>query len=197
MKRPILQRAAIPMLAVATTLWFTQACASPEMETSLYIHPNADWSNYERVAVLPLENLTNERYAAERIREVLNIEINAQGLFEAVELGEINRAVRTQGLVNLTELGPEQTKALGDALGVQALLMGSVMEYDERRSGTVALPDVAVSLRLIDVETGLAIWAVSDARAGAKLSTRLFGFGEESQTEASVRLIREVLATLE
>lgn len=197
MRTHLLRSAAIPKLALAAILSLTQACASPEPQGSVYIHPNADWSNYQRVAVLPLENLTNERYAAERVREVLNVELNSQGLFEAVELGEINRAIRTQGIVNLSELGPEQAKALGTALGVQALMMGSVMEFDERRTGTVSLPDVALSLRLIDVETGIAIWAVTDARAGAKLSTRLFGVGEESQTEASVRLVREVLATLE
>lgn len=196
MRTKSFRRAAIPMLAIAATLLLTQACASPEATGSLYVHPNADWSNYKRVAVLPLENFTNERYAAERVREVLNIELNAQGLFDALELGEVNRALRTQSLVNLAELGPEQTKALGTALGVQALLMGSVMEFDERRTGSVSLPDIAVSLRLVDVETGLAIWAATDVRAGAKLSTRLFGFGEESRTEATVRLVREVLGTL-
>ncbi|MBI5432993.1 MAG: hypothetical protein HZA52_09205 [Planctomycetes bacterium] len=188
---------ALRALAVAWTLFLLPACATTEPLGSLYVHPNADWSNYQRVAVLPLENLTNERYAAERVREVLNVELNAQGLFESLELGEVNRAVRTQNLVSLTELGPEQTTALGKALGVQALLMGSVMEFDERRTGTVALPDIAISLRMIDVETGVAIWAVTDARAGAKLSTRLFGIGEESQTEATVRLVRDVLETLE
>ena len=189
--------ARVGTLALAATLLLTQACATPDAEGSLFVHPNADWSNYQRVAVLPLDNLTNERYAGERVREVINIELNAQGLFEAVELGEVNRAVRTQGLANLSELGPEQTTALGTALGVQAILMGSVMEFNERRTGSVTLPDIAVSLRLVDVETGLAIWAVTDVRSGAKLSTRLFGFGEESQTEATVRLVREVLGTLE
>ena len=185
------------LLALGAALLSVAACASTEPTGSLYVHPNADWSNYQRVAVLPLENLTNERYAAERVREVLNVEINAQGLFEAIELGEINRAVRTQGIVNLTELGPEQTTALGKALDAQALMLGSVMEFDERRTGSVSLPDVAVSLRMLDVETGLVIWAVTDARAGAKFATRLLGVGEESQTEATVRLVRDVLATLD
>jgi hypothetical protein len=178
-------------------LCLVPACASTESTGSLYIHPNADWSNYKRVAVLPLENLTNERYAAERVREVLNVELNAQGLFEALELGEVNRSLRTQGIVVLTEIGPEQAQALGKELGVQALMLGSVMEFDARRTGTVSLPDIALSLRMIDVETGLPIWAITDARAGAKLSTRLFGIGEESQTEATVRLVRDVLSTLE
>ena len=197
MKLNPLPSAAKLLTAAAGILLLTLGCASTPGSNSLYVHPNADWSNYQRVAVLPLENYTNERFAAERLREVLNVEINAQGLFEALELGEVNRMLRVQSLVNLSEIGPAETKALGAALGVQALLQGSVMEFDERRTGSVNLPDIALSLRLVDVETGLVIWAVTDARAGAKLATRLFGVGEESRTEASVRLVREVLATLE
>ena len=171
-------------------------CAT-DQAGSLYVHPGADWSTYRRIAVLPLENLTTERFAAERVREVLNVELNSQGLFEAVDLGEVNRVTRTQGIVNVSEIGPEEAAALGTELEVQALMLGSVMEFDERRSGSISMPDVALTLRLVDVETGIVIWAVTDARVGAKLSTRLFGMGEESQTAATVRLIREVLRTLE
>lgn len=187
---------ACALLAAALALLVLQGCAS-EQVGSVYVHPNADWSGYTRLAVLPLENLTTERFAAERVREVLNVEINAQGLFEAVDLGEVNRVTRTQGVIDVTAMGPEQAAALGKELAVQALMLGSVIEFDERRTGTISTPDVALSLRLVDAETGIVIWAVTDARVGAKLSTRLFGIGEESQTAATVRLVRDILATLE
>jgi hypothetical protein len=63
--------------------------------------------------------------------------------------------------------------------------------------GTISTPDVALSLRMLDVESGLVIWSVTEARSGAKLATRLFGVGEESQTDATLRLVRGVLRTLE
>lgn len=185
----------LPLLFLGATA--LGACTTTEQAGSLYVHPSADWSTYTRLAVLPLDNLTTERFASERVREVLNVEINAQGLFEAVDLGEVNRVMRTQGIVNVNEIGPEQAAAVGLELGVQALLLGSVMEFSQRRTGTITTPDVAISLRLLDVETGIVIWAVTDARAGAKLSTRLFGVGEESQTTATVRLVRDTLQTLE
>lgn len=189
-----MKRALLPLFLLEMA---AGGCASTEQTWSLYVHPSADWSTYARVAVLPLDNLTTERFAAERVREVLNVELSSQGLFEAVDLGEVNRTLRTQGLVNLGEIGPAEATALGQELGVQALLLGSVMEFSERRTGTITTPDVALSLRLMDVETGIVIWAVTDARVGAKLSTRLFGLGEESQTAATVRLVRDVLRTLE
>lgn len=183
---------AVPLLV----LGIAAGCVSDQAE-SLYVHPSVDWALYQRVAVLPLDNLTTERFAAERVREVLNVELNAQGLFEAVDLGEVNRVVRTQGIVNVSEIGPAEAAGVGKELGVQALLLGSVMEFDERRVGTITTPDIALSLRLLDTETGIVIWAVTDARIGTKLSTRLFGIGEESQSSATVRLVRDILATLE
>ena len=181
---------------LAAILALLASCAAPHIG-SVYVHPSADFSNYQRIAVLPLENLTAERFAAEQVREILNVELAAQGLFEVVEAGEVNRTLRTQGVAAITELGVEQTQAVGGALAVQALLVGSVMQFDERRSGTISTPDVALSLRLLDVETGVVIWSVTDARDGAKLVTRLFGVGEESQTGATLRLVRNVIATLE
>ena len=184
----------VALLALVPAL---QGCASSGNETAVYVHPSADFSNFRRIAVLPLENLTNERFAAERVREVLNVELCAQGLFDVVEAGEVNRVLRVTNLANPSELGPAELAALGKELGVQALLNGSVLEFEERRIGTISTPNIALSLRLIDVESGLVIWSVSDARAGAKLSTRLFGVGEESQSDATLRLVRQVLSTLE
>jgi TolB-like protein len=184
-------------LAGACALAISLAACASGGAGSLYVHPNVDWTNYSRIAVLPLENMTSEGFAAERVREMLQVEINAQGLLEAVDSGEVNRALRSSGVVNLSEMGPAEVAALGGELKVQALLAGSVMEFEERRTGSISVPEVALSLRLIDVETGLVIWAVTDARAGAKLSTRLFGVGEESQTDATLKLIRDVLRTLE
>ncbi len=64
------------------------SCASTKIEPAVYMHPNADLSVYERVAVLPFENLTTERFAADRVRELLVVELSSKGLFEVVESGE-------------------------------------------------------------------------------------------------------------
>ncbi|MCC7012375.1 MAG: hypothetical protein IT454_07440 [Planctomycetes bacterium] len=181
---------------VCALLAFCASCAA-EQQGALYMHPNLDLATYPRVAVLPLENLTSERFAAERVREILNVELSSQALFEVVDLGEVNRVLRTQNVGNTSELGAAQTSALGRELGVQGLMLGSVVEYQERRSGSLALPEVALSLRMLDAESGITVWAVTGARSGAKWTTRLFGIGEESQTDAVLRLVREVLSTFE
>jgi TolB-like protein len=157
---------------------------------------NADLSAFNRIAVLPLDNYTGDRFAGERVREILAVELLAQGVFEPAEIGEVNRVLKLQNLISMTTMGPEDIKKLGEALDVQALLFGSVVEYSERRTGTFRSPQVSLALRLVDVESGLVVWSVSDARTGMALSTRLFGVGEETFTEAVRKLIRELMREL-
>ncbi|MHC4844717.1 MAG: CsgG/HfaB family protein [Planctomycetota bacterium] len=182
-------------LLVAGVVVALGACAT-ENPSSVYLHPNADLSAFNRIAVLPLDNYTGDRFAGERVREILAVELLAQGVFEPAEIGEVNRVLKLQNLISMTTMGPEDIKKLGEALDVQALLFGSVVEYSERRTGTFRSPQVSLALRLVDVESGLVVWSVSDARTGMALSTRLFGVGEETFTEAVRKLIRELMREL-
>ena len=162
----------------------------------MYLHPNVDLSAYRRVAVLPLDNLSTDRFAADRVREILVVELSAARLFEVVETGEVNRVLRSFNLGTAAELGPADIAAIGQELGVEGLLAGTVMEYGERRTGTFTAPDVALSLHLLDVETGISAWSVTDARTGLGLWTRLFGVGEMSRTEVVQDLIRSLVSEL-
>ena len=181
--------------AVFLSLTLT-ACASNRPAAAVYIHPNADFSIYTQVAVLPLENLSSERFAAERVRELLVVELSALEYFQVVETGEVNRVIRAQNLSATNELGPEAIQSLGKALGAQALLTGSVIEFREQRTGTLNTPEIALSLKLLDVETGLVVWSVTDARTGLSLWTRMFGVGQEDPTTAARKLIRQLFQTM-
>jgi len=191
----VLARTARRGLSAALLCVALGACAT-ENPSSVYVHPNADLAAFQRIAVLPLDNYTADRFASDRVREILNVELLSQGVFEPAESGEVNRVLRAQNITGLTALGPEDIKKLGDALNVQALLFGSVVEYSERRTGTFRSPQVSLALRLVDIESGLVVWSVSDARTGMALTTRLFGIGEETFTEAVRKLIRELMDEL-
>ncbi len=189
--RPPALRRLTPLLVVLSAI----GCASPPAPT-VYLHPNADLAVFRKVAVLPLENLTSDRFAADRTREILTVELLAGGVFEPLEVGEVNRVLRVQNLASLTDLGPEEVASLGEALGVQALVMGSVMDSTERRVGTLTAPQVALSLKMLDVQTGTTVWSVVDARTGLSTTTRLFGVGEETSSQAVRELVRQLLDEL-
>lgn len=170
------------------------ACSSSP--PPVYFHPNADLSSIGRVAILPFSNYSSDRFASERVREVLAIEILSSQIFDVVPMGEVNRMLRSLQLETVDALTPEEIGNIGKGLNAQALFFGSVMEYRERRTGTITAPDVALSLYLVDVETGLTMWSTTDASTGLGVWTRLFGVGEKSQTEAVRDLLRTILPTL-
>ena len=179
--------------------WFLSACLLAGCASNgptYYVHPNADFSTIQRVAILPLDNFTTDRFASERVREVLAVEVLSYTPFDVVESGEVNRVLRERQIENISELGPEMVTSLGKDLNAQAIFMGSVMEYRERRSGTFTAPDIAINLRLVDSEAVVTVWSVVEARTGLGVWTRLFGVGEQSQTAAVRDLIREMLPTL-
>ncbi|MCY3001830.1 MAG: DUF799 family lipoprotein [Planctomycetota bacterium] len=197
MKHQLAKSPKLPGIRLVLLCLTLTACATSPAEDAVFVHENFDLANYTRVAVLPLENLTGDRFAAERVRELLSVELAAQGPFDVVEPGEVNRVLRQQGLADAVAIGPAETAALGTALNAQALFVGTVMDFEERRTGSVSLPEVALSLRMLDAETGIQVWAVTGARSSAKWSTRLFGVGEETQTDAVLRVVRKALRTLE
>jgi TolB-like protein len=88
-------------------------------------------------------------------------------------------------------------KKLGEQLKVQALFLGSVLEYDEGRSGGAApSPRVRLQFRLVDAETGTTLWSVTRTRGGTTVAGRLFGIGGETAASLAQNLIRESLAEL-
>jgi len=186
-------RIRVPALLLGGLL--AAGCASAS-HGAVYVHPNADFSLYQRVAVLPLANLTTDRFAGERVREILCMELSMLGLFDTVDVGEVNRVMRVRDLADAANIGPEMIAALGSDLKAQGLLFGSVLEYRAQQTGSITSPEVGLSLRLVDVETGMVVWSVGDARRGLSVWTRLFGVGEKSHTEVARDLVRDLLQQL-
>jgi len=181
--------------ALASCGLLSAACASAP-HGAVYVHPNADFSMYRRVAVLPLANLTTDRFAGERVREIICTELSMLRLFDTVDVGEVNRVMRVHDLADASAIGPEMIAALGSDLDVQGLLFGSVLEYRAQQTGSVTSPEVGLSLRLVDVETGMVVWSVGDARKGLSIWTRLFGVGEKSHSEVARDLVHDLMQQL-
>jgi hypothetical protein len=66
--------------------------------------------------------------------------------------------------------GKDTIKTLGDNLGVQAIIFGTVSEYTERTSKGALF---AVSLRMFDVETGSILWLGNASKEAGSISEAL------------------------
>lgn len=176
-------------LVVAIALLAT-ACRTSR-QTS-YMHKNADLGAISKVAVLPFENLTSERSAADKVQKIFYLELLSLDVFEVAEPGDVTKSVRSGTDV----LGPSDYQRIGKELGVEAVFVGTVVDFTESRTGSTSTPEVTIQLRMIETNTGSTIWSTGRTRSGASISTRLFGVGGESLTEASRRVLRAELETL-
>jgi TolB-like protein len=157
-----------------------------------YIHKNADLGALNRVAVLPFDNLTNDRAAGEKVEKIFYLELLSLDVFEVAEPGDVKKAVPG----STDTLGPADYQRIGKDLSADAVFVGTVVDFAESRSGSTPAPEVTIQLRLIDTHSGSTIWSTGRTRSGAGLSTRLFGVGGESLTEVSRRIVRAELSTL-
>jgi TolB-like protein len=163
---------------------------------TVYIHPNADFSSLKKVAVLPFDNLTQDRFAADKVQKIFTTELLSLGAFEVIEPGQVLKALRDQRIEAPAGMTAAEIKKVGEALGAQALIFGTVVDFGESRSGTTPSPEVTVQLRLAETQSGLTLWSVSHTRGGVKISVRLFGVGEETPTQATQKLMRQQINTI-
>ena len=179
--------AVIPLFA-ATLL----SCSS----TGRYVHPSADLGAVNTVAVLPFENLTNDKLAGERVQKIFFTVLLESGAFQVMEPGHVLQAVRRAQL-DPGALSVEDIKKIGQTLKVQALFLGSVLEYDDGRAGSgVSAPRVKLQLRMVDTETATSLWSATPSQSGMSVSGRLLGIGGDPASQVAEDLIRAEISKL-
>jgi len=183
----------LPLVILA--LFIISGCRSAGAPT-YHINEDIDFSFYKRVAVMPLNNLTSEKYAGEIVRQVVISEILASGLIDVVVPGEVMTAVNDLGIKDVASLNASQIQSLGSALGVEALVIGSVEEYGMVKSGNTTAPQVTITLMMADSGTGTIVWSITKSRGGASFMARHFGARHATISETVLKLVRESINTL-
>ncbi len=192
--RPDLRVVTRFITASALVLLASLGCRSTKQ--TKYVHPNADLGAIVKVAVLPFDNLTPERTASDKVQKVFYLELLTLQVFVVAEPGHVTKTLRAAGVSTTEALGPSDFQRIGKDLGVDGVFLGTVVDYADARTGTTSTPEVTIDVRLIETQTGTTIWSTSQTRAGAGVSTRLFGLGGESLTEATRSVVRRELGTL-
>ncbi len=181
------------LTAAACLVFQATGCRSA---TTKYFHPNADLGALRTVAVMPFENLTQERASGEKVQKIFLTELLALGIFDVVEPGAVVKVLRTERVESIEALGPAEIKRVAEALKADALFLGSVVDFADARTGSTPTPEVTIQLRLVEAQSGVTLWSTSRTRSGAGIMSRLFGVGGSSLTQAARELIRAQLRTL-
>jgi TolB-like protein len=183
------------ILSIPLILVICSGCAG-KGTPSFYINQNIDFSFIKKVAVLPLDNLTNDRFAADSVRLVVISELLASGLVEVTVPGDAVDAIEKLRLKPGQQLSADEIKAVGKSLKVQAVILGSVNKLGEVRVGNISAPEVSITLMMADTSSGSIIWSVTKTHGGASFWARHFGARSETMSETVVRVVREALQTL-
>ncbi len=171
------------------------AGCSGNLPTTQFTNPRFDFGFVERVAVLPLEDLAGDRQAGVRATRILITEILAAGAVDVVEPGEV-QAVVDRVVRGRSAPSQQEVVELGKALGVQAVMTGSVTQSEVLRSGSVSVPVVTLDLHLLETETGAAVWAATHTERGSGAAAKWLGTGAEPISATTRKCVQAALRSL-
>lgn len=182
------------LVVLVLLLGLCLGCSS-SLEPTRFINPAFDFGFVERVAVLPLENMTNDRQAGDRATRLLMTELLASGAVDVVEPGEVRAALEK---IAGTRRAPstDEVVRLGSALDVQGIILGSVNQSESLRSGTVQIPVVTLDVHMLETETGRSVWAATHTEKGSGAASKFLGTGAEPISETTRRCVRVLVGTL-
>lgn len=182
--------ATLLLLVAAAAL---SSCAS---SVSSFTHPEVDLGFIQSAAVLPLQNLSDDGFADERIQSLFLMRVLEEEALSLVESGTVREALHRLRIPVGAEPTPEQIVALGRELGVDALFFGVVEEYGAVRTNREQVNHVTATFMLAETQTGVVVWRAQVHRTGRSLWRHLFGGGGRSLHEVSLSVVDAALESL-
>jgi hypothetical protein len=178
-------------------LWICVAigiCAGCAPSPRAYVDPeplHGPWT----IALLPLADYSTNRDAPDRLAPMIQEELLKHQNMVAVETGRVEAALAKDPWMLTDRIPPDIVDSLGASLGADGLLVGSVLAYGYRSEDGDAVPEVSLSLRLIQVPGGRVLWSAVHHRDGDDRET-LFGLGRVTGLERlAEETVRELMST--
>jgi TolB-like protein len=120
------------------------------------------------VAVLPFENLTKFYQAGQIVPDLLATELYRLRRVKVMERAEAVAVCAGLGIQIPKAIDAQYARVLGEKLGVDGVIIGSVTEYwyrVYREEDEDVEPAVGINARLVSVATGEVLWAASVTRS--------------------------------
>ncbi len=161
-----------------------------------YHDQSMDFGSIAAVAVLPFENLSRDRSAGVRVRDVFVTKLLATHGVYVLPAGEVSRGVARAGVLNATTPSPEDAVKLGREIEADAVIIGTLREYGDVRSGTTSANIISLSLRMMEAETGRLVWSASSTKGGISVLDRLVGGGGKPMNKVTEKAVNDLIGQL-
>ncbi|MCK5069728.1 MAG: hypothetical protein KAR01_04270 [Desulfocapsa sp.] len=188
----IIQRCTIYLLLIL----LGTGCGSM-LDVRSFMHPEADFSFYQRVGVLPFANQADDALAGEKVTEHFMTEVLINGDLAVMDPGQFNAVVNQVARLPVAGktlgLSPDQLTQISEVAGVQGIFEGIVHEYRMIQLGGEQYPVISMTVKFIDAPTGTVVWQSNiTARGGPNLP--IVSIGESFLLgELTQKVVREVV----
>ncbi|MGV1100012.1 hypothetical protein ACUUL3_11470 [Thiovibrio sp. JS02] len=186
--------AATAILLACLSIFFA-GCGVPTISEN-FLRENVDFGFVKNVAVLPFENNSKDEFAPERVRDIMNTQLLSMGLFDAVDKGMVDSILREEGIDPGKPLDRHAVQRLGQRMSVQAILFGTIDHSGENRKGSNVYPELDLTVRMLEVQSGVVIWQASGHGSGDSVLRRLFGLAAHDSFQVTMELVNEILSTI-
>lgn len=126
--------------------------------------------NIRRVAVLAFESPSGDHQAGSHISKLFEMNLLRTGLYRIAERGEIEKVFKERGFGLTQPADKEALRKMGELLQVDAIVFGSVSQYNRINLGFTA--------RLVSIRSGLILWSL--AQTGGRLIRPLSQVADET-----------------
>jgi hypothetical protein len=170
------------------------ACA--HSKSGVFRDQNMDFGAIQNIAVMPLSNQTREQTAADRVRDVFINKLLATGAAYVLPVGEVKRGITRAGISEPTAPSPEEIIKFAGIVKADAVITGAIKEYGEVRSGTSSSTVIALSMQMLEAQTGRVVWAASSTKGGITFGDRLLGGGGEPMEIVTEKAVDDIIDKL-
>jgi curli biogenesis system outer membrane secretion channel CsgG len=132
-----------------------------QTDANVYVAPAQ--AQVRKVAILPFKAPTELIGAS--VSDMFVTECLRAGRYELVERGQMSQ-VLSEAELTLAGLSASKAAEVGNMLGADAVMIGTVDEYGTVANRGRTFPVVGISTRLIDCESGKILWSVDLAERG-------------------------------
>lgn len=153
-------------------------CVSALLFTGCHIPPPVyptDPNNpLKRVAVLPMKNDTNDVGGPDMVRSKMAEALKNRS-YVVKDIKETDQILRDRmGITLGGQLSLTTAQKLGEALGVEGVLYGILMDFDETTLGAINVKKVRGKFKLVNTMTGQTVW---QGGLGVRREMRMQGTG--------------------
>lgn len=159
-----------------------------------FVREDVDFNVITKIAVLPFANHTDDKHVHQRVRNVAITQLLAHGVADVVDRGIVDSVLFEEVIDPRQPIDLINLKRLGQRLNVQSFLMGSVDMTKGKGSGSI--PQLALTLRLVESRSGTIIWQSSGQWTSESLAGKVFGVAPKDSFHVNLQLLDRMLKSL-